>query len=346
MKKVSIIIVNWNGLHHLKKCLPSLKKINYPNYEIILVDNGSTDESIDYIKSKFSEIKVVKNKKNLGFAGGNNSGLRLVLGEYVLLLNNDTLVKKNFLTKLVTKIEQSDDTGIVQSKILSMDDNRKLDSVGAFFTNTGFLYHHGYLQSDAQKFDKTKYLYTAKGACMLIRKKLINKIGLFDDQFFAYFEETDFCHRAWLAGYKVVYAPESIIYHKIGGTSNSMNNAFIQYHSFKNRITSYLKNLGTLELIKIIPLHIILCEIAALTFLIKLNAKLFLSINKAIFYNIQNLNSILKQRRIIQNKLRKKSDNQLFSILKVNPELKYYLYLFSNNLQNYKSKITISNAKN
>lgn len=336
MKKVSIIIVNWNGLGHLEKCLPSLFKIDYPNYDVIVVDNASKDESVPYMEKNFPKIKIVQNKTNEGFAGGNNAGLSMVTGDYVLLLNNDTVVTKNFIDELVKTIESDPSIACVQSKILSMDYPDRLDSVGAYLTNTGFLYHFGYFQKNKKSYDSTKTLYTAKGACMMVRKKIVDQIGLFDQDFFAYFEETDFCHRIWLHGGKIEYCPKSIIYHKVGGTSNSMNNAFIQFHSFKNRINSYLKNLGTIELFKILPLHLVLCEIAALVFIPKGRPDLFIAINKAICWNFVNLSKTLNKRRKVQHKLRKVSDSEFMPIIKRNLGLRYYYYLFAKSLVGYK----------
>ena len=343
LEKVSVIIVNWNGEEHLKKCIPTLEKIDYPNFEIIFVDNASKDQSIDLIKDfakrmrqKNVKIHTVVNKKNLGFAGGNNVALSSVTGKYVLLLNNDTTVTKNFIKELVTAIEKNPNVDCVQSKILSMDYPEKLDSVGAYLTNTGFLYHYGYFQKNKLSYDSTRELYTAKGACMMVKKEVIDKIGLFDPDFFAYFEESDFCHRIWLSGGKVVYAPKSVIYHKVGGTSNSMNNAFIQFHSFKNRINSYLKNLGTFALIKILPIHLLLCELAAISFIPKGRIDLFFAINSAIFWNVKTLRKTLKKRNKIQNKLRTVPDAKFMKNIKRSPGIRYYYYLFAKSLVGYK----------
>ncbi len=342
-EKVSIIIVNWNGAQHLKKCLPTLEKINYPNFEIIFVDNASQDESIDLIKTfakrmqpRNVKIKTVVNKKNLGFAGGNNAGLKSVTGKYILLLNNDTTVTKNFIKELVGVIEKNPSVDCVQSKILSMNYPEKLDSVGAYLTNTGFLYHYGYFQKNKLSYDSTRDLYTAKGACMMVKKEIVDKIGLFDPDFFAYFEESDFCHRIWLSGGRVMYAPKSVIYHKVGGTSNSMNNAFIQFHSFKNRINSYLKNLGTLELIKILPLHLLLCELAAVSFVPKGRVDLFIAINKAIYWNALNIKKTLKKRKKIQHVLRTVPDSKFMKNIKRSPGARYYYYLFAKSLVGYR----------
>ena len=217
-----------------------------------------------------------------------------------------------------------------------MDYPDKLDSVGAYLTNTGFLYHYGYFQKNKKKYDSVHELYTAKGACMMVRLDVIQKIGLFDADFFAYFEESDFCHRIWLSGGKVMYAPKSVIYHKVGGTSNLMDNSFIQFHSFKNRINSYMKNLGTLELLKILPVHLLLCEIAAIGFIPKGRIDLFFGINKAIYWNITNLKKTLEKRRKVQKIIRKIPDRSFIKYIKKNPGVRYYYYLFAKSLIGYK----------
>lgn len=338
-KKVSIIIVNWNGENHLKNCFSTLEKVTYPNFEVILVDNASQDNSLKLVKeftkrmkTKHVTVKTVLNKKNLGFAGGNNRALPYLTGKYVLLLNNDTTVTKDFLTELVKAIESSPLVACVQSKILSMDYPDKLDSVGAYLTNTGFLYHYGYLQKNKPSYNATKDLYTAKGASMMVKRDVIEKIGFFDKDFFAYFEESDLCHRVWLAGGRVIYAPKSIIYHKVGGTSNSMDNAFIQFHSFKNRINSYLKNLGTVELLKILPIHLLLCELAAILFIPKGRIDLFFAINRAIYWNIKNFKKTLIKRKKIQLSIRTVPDSDFMSSVKRSPGIRYFYYLFAKSL--------------
>ena len=246
--RVSIIIVNWNGLRWLTDCFTSLYKQNYINFEIIFVDNASKDGSVSWVKKHYPDTKIIVNSENLGFAGANNVGYRKAKGEYVLFLNNDTRVTKNFLTELVNVLESDTLIAGAQSKILLMDKPDIHDSVGAFLTPTGFLYHYGFGRKDQAKYNKQINLYTAKGACMIFKADVLNRVAIngniFDPDYFAYFEESDLCHRIWLAGYRIVYAYTSVIYHKMGATSSSMNNSFIQYHSFKNRIRSYLKNFG------------------------------------------------------------------------------------------------------
>src|SRR3990167_8114157 len=152
-KKVSIIIVSWNGLNFLKNCLKSLYKIDYPNFEVIIVDNGSFDNSIEYIKRNYPQVKLITNRRNVGFAEANNIGYKVADGKYILFLNNDTTVTKSFLTNLIKVIEEEKDLGGVQAKILTMSDKRRLDSAGSFLTNTGFLYHYGYNQLDSSRYN-------------------------------------------------------------------------------------------------------------------------------------------------------------------------------------------------
>src|SRR3989344_3998781 len=207
--KVSIIIVNWNAKEDLKECLDSfLKKVKYPNYEIILVDNASKDDSVNYVKKNFPKIKIVQSSSNLGFAGGNNLGFLKSKGKYVLFLNNDTITTSDFLTPMVKFLEERSDVGIVQPKILFHRPgtilHHKVNSLGSFLLKSGFLYHLDYGKSDRNIKTTAYEIFTAYGACFLARKKIIEKVGLFDTSYFAYFEETDLCHRVWLARWKIM----------------------------------------------------------------------------------------------------------------------------------------------
>ena len=234
---VSVIIINWNGLVHLQKCLPSLFSQNYKRIEVLVVDNGSIDDSVVWLIKKYPQVKIIRNKENLGFASANNQGYWQASGEYMLFLNNDTEVTASFLTELLKVLRSDKSIGGVQSKILLMDSPKRLDSVGSYLTNTGFLYHLGVYASDSEEFSKEIEIYSAKGACMLLKRNVLEKIKvdgeILDGRYFAYFEETDMCHRVWLAGYKIMYVPSSVIYHKFGGL-----------YVFKNisRSFSYLRN--------------------------------------------------------------------------------------------------------
>lgn len=338
---ISIIIVNCNGKHFLRNCISSLSWLSYPSFEVILVDNGSTDGSLSYIRSlqkKYRWLLLVKNDENVGFASGNNIGYQKSRGEYIVFLNNDTIVTPDFLQPLVSTLKSHQKIAGVQSKILRMDDHSRLDSVGAFFTSTGFLYHYGYHQKDTSTYKKETPLYTAKGACMCFKRAVIDEVGLFDPDYFAYFEETDFCHRVWLAGYEIWYQPKSVIYHKIGGTFRSQNSATMNFHSYKNRICSYSKNLGAAEFIKLVPLHIILCIFVAILYILRGNNPHAKAILQALIWNVQHLSATRLKRAHVQNTLRKVPDESFMTKIKKNPDMSYYYYLFSKELIGYSEK--------
>ncbi len=328
---VSIIIVNWNGLRWLKMCLPSLQREHYKDIEIILVDNASTDGSIGWTRKNYPKVKIIRNKENLGFAEANNVGYRKAKGKYVLLLNNDTIVKPDFLVELVKKIESSPDVAGAQSKLLLMDDHSRLDAVGAFLTPTGFLFHWGFGKNDSSKYDKTENLYTAKGAAMIFRADVLREVemghSILDPTYFAYFEETDLCHRIWLTGRRIVYAPKSVIFHKMGGTSTGMNNAFIQYHSFKNRIRTYLKNLEWASLLKLLPMHLVMCEFFSLASLLTGKFALSWAIQKSFWWNLVNWGDTMRARTYIQSRIRKVSDGHYLVFVERFPSFRYYVAL-------------------
>lgn len=338
----SIIIVNWNGKEHLRKCFPSLQWQIYKNIEIVLVDNASTDGSVDYIRKYFPKTKIIVNKNNLGFAEANNVGYKASKGKYVLFLNNDTMVDKNFLVELIKAVEEEKDVGGVQSKILLMDKPKYHDSVGSFFTATGFLYHFGAYKKDGPRYNSQLDLYSARGACMLFKREVLEKVKvqgeIFDSSYFAYFEETDLCHRVLLAGFRMVYVPGSVIHHKLGGTSERLASAFVHYHSYKNRINSYIKNLGFAKLLKVLPLHISLCLAVSVLYLLRGNFKLALAIIRAMIWNLIVVGRTLEKRHYIQKRIRSLKDNNFLPAVSKPASLRYYSYVFFGDLRKYVEK--------
>ncbi len=313
--KVSIIIVNWNGELILKDCLTSLSTLNYKNWELIIVDNASKDNSLEIIE-KFRPKKVktelIINKDNLGFVGGNNQAIKIADGKYILLLNSDTKIKPDLLSQLVFKMESDSGIGVIQPKILMMDNPKYLDNAGSFITQIGFLRHWGFQKKDSNEFNHEVEIFAAKGACMIIRKDLIDKIGLFDPDFFMYFEESDFCWRAWLTGYKVLYFPKTFIYHKVGFSIKRQNVSELNYHYYKNRIASLIKNFDNINVLWIVPFHVLLSLGIALIFLLRGSIKNPSIILRAIWWNITNLPKTLKKRVKIQ-KQRIVTDDFIFN---------------------------------
>ncbi len=284
-KKVSIIIVNWDGKELLKKCLESVKKhTRYPNYEVIVVDNGSKDDSQQMINEDFKWVKLIENEDNKGFSKGNNQGIIAGEGSYFFLLNNDTEVTENWLTRLVEIAESDKDIGIVGSGLLS--DGKTLTGTG--YVNAGGI-TKGYPESTLKTFIKRPgEVPGVSGAAMLIKKELINKIGMLDEGFTpAYFEETDLCARANDIGYKVIFAPSSLIYHW------EFTKGFRPWEYYvmnKNRIRYMLLNFSKIQLLKAVPWEIL--RIFKNIFLLRIHL-LF----KAYLANLLNLKEIMEKRR-------------------------------------------------
>ncbi len=345
MPKVSIIVLNWNGKKFLKNCLDSLQKLTYTSIEIIVVDNNSKDGSLEFVKKNYPKIILVENKENYGFAKGNNIGYKKAKGEYILILNNDTVVTPDFLNPLVETFKKDSHIGCLQPQIRLLENKNMLDGVGAFLTSTGFLYHFGYLKvKNRDIYNKRMKIFSAKGACMLLNRKAIEKVGLFDEDFFIFFEETDLCFRLWLAGFTVVYEPESIIYH-IGGADTTSSKSYQverrAYLSLRNMFCSYLKNFGTINLLVILPIFIFLQVCLVSYYLITLRIKLVITVFKAFLWNIVNIEKTLKKRSIIQHKIRTFSDTKLNEEIIQNPGFNYYYYLLIGKLSFYKDKLYI-----
>lgn len=334
---ISVIITNNNGQHFLPDCLSSLANQTYPNIQTILVDNNSSDNSIEYVEKNFPKVTIVKNKKNDGYAEGNNKGYRKSTGEYIVFMNNDVKLQPDLLEKLYESFLSNPRLGAVQPMIKLMNSPRKLDACGSFWTNTGFNYHFGiYKQSDLAIYNKPYPIYSLKGVCMMIPRVVLEKVGLFDKDFWCYFEETDLCHRIWLAGYECWYNPSSFLYHVMSGTRLKKAESLIQYHSFKNRFCSYLKNLGPKELLSIFPIYIGFNIISSIIYIVRFgNVSCASSVYGAIGWNLANLKETMKKRRHIQRKIRKVSDEQIFSVVRRNPRISYYYYLITG-LNNYK----------
>ena len=217
--KISILILNWNGLEDTIECLESLKKITCSNFEAIVVDNGSKGNDVEVLRERFGDfIHIVENDKNYGFAEGNNIGMRYALErgtDYILLLNNDTVVDPGFLAELV-KFTQSDDRmGVVGPKIYFYDEPDKISFAGGKLSLLkGSSSTIGINEIDAGQWDEVREVDYVDGACFLIKREVIEKVGMFDPRYFVYWEDNDLCFRARKAGYKMFYVPEAKIWHK------------------------------------------------------------------------------------------------------------------------------------
>jgi GT2 family glycosyltransferase len=225
--KVCIIILNWNGLDDTVECLESLKKITYPSYEVVVVDNASSGNDVQVLREKYSDYAhIIANDKNYGFSEGNNIGMRYALEkqhDYVLLLNNDTVVDRSFLSELVTVAESDGKVGIESAKVYFYDFPNRLWHVGGKVNwSLGTFKTYGVGQEDVGQFDEIADRGFVYATAMLISKRVMSTVGLLDSTFFFGIEEYDYCYRAVKAGFRVVYVPKAKIWHKIGASRKKL----------------------------------------------------------------------------------------------------------------------------
>ena len=244
--KVSVITLNWNGLENTIECLESLKKINYPNYEVIVVDNGSEGNDAQVLEEKFGDyIHLIKNDRNYGAAGGLNIGMRYALNnsnpDYLLLLDNDTVVDPEFLTEMVKVAEADPAIGIATAKIYYYDEPDRLQFVsgkmdfwrGDIIGMRGVERLLGRKEIDRGQHDSIKETEQIGFWCALLKRRSVESIGLFDEKYFLAWEGADYCLRIWEAGYKIVYTPKARVWHK-GLTAKKLD-GFIEYYNPRNR---------------------------------------------------------------------------------------------------------------
>ena len=215
--KVSVIIVNWNGKKFLGDCISSIFGQTYSNYEAILVDNGSTDGSSDFARTTFPRLKIIALDQNYGFAKGNNIGMKEAMKDesltYILLLNVDTRLDPRFIEELVAVAESNDQIGACQPRMLNMMDTSLIDAAGITLDKSGNAIQLGYHEKDGEQFKQAKEVFGVNAGAALYRRSMLDKIGLFDEDFFIYFEDVDLAIRARLDGWKSVYVPGAVVYH-------------------------------------------------------------------------------------------------------------------------------------
>lgn len=242
--KVTILILNYNNWSDTYECLKSLKGLAYDNYQILVVDNGS-----DQKPEQSLGVSVIYNQDNLGFSGGNNVGIKEALkkdSDYILLLNNDTTVEKDFLKKMIEVGENDFEAGILGSKIYFYNQPNKIWFAGgviAPFKIKG--YHLGLNEKDKGQYEETDLVDYITGCCMLIKREVIDTIGYLDEDYFLYYEDSDYCWRARKAGFKCLMAPQAKIYHKCSVGLGEASPTYVYYH-IRNAFLMVKKNGSTL----------------------------------------------------------------------------------------------------
>ena len=256
--KVAIVVLNWNKKDDTAECLESLGNISYADTVTIVVDNGSTDGSAAFIKNAYPHVILLETGRNLGFAGGNNAGIRYAMEHfrpgYVLVLNNDTIVDRDFLGELVLAMESDERAGIAGPKVLFYYDREKINAAGAKMVwPLGIAKNVGTGEDDDDRFNAGREVDCVYGCGFLIKSQVIEEVGLLDEKFFILLEETDWCLRTRKAGYRIIYAPRSVIYHKEGISGKTQSPVSV-YYGHRNRLLLIKKNYSPLMIIaSVIP---------------------------------------------------------------------------------------------
>jgi GT2 family glycosyltransferase len=312
---VSIIVLNYNGRKYLDNCFDSLSKISYPKNktEFIMVDNASSDSSVSYVTRKYPWIIILSLDKNYGFTRGNNEGVKVASGEYVVFLNNDVTVDENWLTELVKTVLPKPER-IVTSKSLFFDKRDVVDHIGSKVTIIGRSLCVNFGRKDRGTEKNPKFVVQPYGASMLVKKNVFEKIGMFDEDYFTSLEDTDFGLKAWLYGYEVMYVPTSIFYHVGGGTGGWGNKIsdIMTFHVTKNSYQNILKYFDSVHLIEGIAISLLYYAAAALSSIRNQQKSGLIAVINAHIWIIRNLKSIMKKRFEI-NTLRKKPYHIIFS---------------------------------
>lgn len=245
---VYIIVLTWNGKKDTLECLSSLKELTYPNYKILVVDNASSDGTQEEVQKQFSDVEYILNQTNLRFAGGNNVGIDCALSkgaDYIVLLNNDTTVADNFLDELVSAASTSSNIGIVGPKIYYYSDtNRIWYAGGKIEWWMGWISHIGIREINSEQYCQTKETDFVSGCCILVKREVVEKIGILDTAYYIYGEDVDWCIRASRAGYRILYEPKAKIWHKLSVSTGGHLSWFKNWNKLKGQLrimTKYAK---------------------------------------------------------------------------------------------------------
>jgi GT2 family glycosyltransferase len=253
--KVSVIVVNWNGRHLLEDCLASLRCQTFRDSEVILVDNGSGDGSVEWVAAHYPEIRIVALGTNKGFCGGNNAGIRVARGEYIVLLNNDTEVEPDWLGELVRYIAGDRSIAACDSKILYFDQRNIIWSAGAIYTIAGSAGCRGHGCTDSTITEPAE-VFAANACSAIYARRVLDEIGDLDEDFFAGYEDVDWSFRARLRGYRVVNVPSSRVFHKVSSTHRYNSPTYV-YHGQRNVTAVFVKNMPTRLLLQYAGLHLL-----------------------------------------------------------------------------------------
>ena len=315
---VSVIIVVHNNIQDLRDCISSILHADYPYVEIIAVDSASTDGSPGLIWREFPSVKLLEYPVNVGFCEGNNRAVRLVKGDFIFLLNPDTVTPPDTISTLAARMERDSHVGVLAPKMLFLQERGVINSAGLQSNRIFYSCDRGFLEYDRGQCDEEVNVIGACGGAMFVRKVIIDEIGLFDSRYFMYYEDLDFGIRSWLAGYKVLYTPDAIVYHRMraSGRSQYLN----EYMDHKNRLRTLLKNCSLPTLLRALPRSLVF-DLACIASHVRQGRCSAAGLRlKALLWNLVMLPDTLAWRSRV-NRVRKESDRVFLNLL--NPDSGY-----------------------
>lgn len=303
--KVAVVILNYNTREFLEKFLPSVCLSDYVNLEIIVADNASTDDSVEFTKANFPQVKIISLDTNFGFTGGYNRALKGLEADYYILLNSDVEVDPNWIKPMVELAEKHPEIAAIQPKLLAWHDKAAFEYAGAsggYIDRYGFPFCRGRifdsLEKDNLQYENAASVFWASGAALFIRSKVYHETGGLDEDFFAHMEEIDLCWRLKNAGHQVWICPQSKVYH-VGGGTLQKTNPRKTYYNFRNGLILLLKNLPSGKVLPVILMRLLLDHVAAYRFLFQGKFADFKAIAAAHRHFILRLSYWKKKRKIV-----------------------------------------------
>ncbi|MFH1454652.1 MAG: glycosyltransferase family 2 protein [Armatimonadota bacterium] len=324
---ISVIVLNWNGKEYLARCFDSLRNQSFRDFEVYMIDNGSYDGSVDFVRKNYPEIKIITLKENVGFARGVNKGIKSSAGEFIALLNNDTEVESKWLEELYSGIREDSKIGICASKMLFYYKKDIINAAGDMYRADGVPDNIGIGEKDVGQYNEKRFVFGACAGAALYRRAMFEDIGLFDEDYFEAVEDADLSFRAQLRGYKCLYNPKAVVYHVHMGTAEKFKELRFE-NTLLNRLRTLIKNMP-LSVFGGNFFWIFLTHLAEF-FAVMLNPiksfKMKKAYFKAYFKIIKEIPRLLKKRKQVQ-KDKRVSDRYISSIL-APMSFSYYFNLF------------------
>ena len=305
MTRIAVVILNYNGQKLLQQFLPSVIQYS-PEADIFVADNGSTDQSIQFLRANFSQVTILELGENSGFCGGYNKALRQIKADYYMLLNSDVEVTPHWLEPLISLLDTNPEIAVIQPKILSYRDKKLFEYAGAgggFLDTLGYPFCRGrvfdHVEEDHGQYNDERQIFWATGACMMIRSEKFHQCGGFDEDLFAHMEEIDLCWKLNRSHSLVYYSGKSAVYH-LGAGTLGYNNPRKTYLNFRNGLSLIFKHLDTRELMYKLPFRIVLDWLAAVFFLFKGEGENFKSVFRAHIHFLKQLDNLRRKRKVIR----------------------------------------------